>query len=115
MVEGDTVPRRDPSARRWGLWAALVLLVLVLLMVLVFLAREYEEGRDQQALDQESATVVGDIRNALLRNVQTLQALHAAWPPPPDIVDHRGQRACSRQHREMAAASSGATNRSDWA
>ncbi|MDP1530488.1 MAG: PAS domain S-box protein [Rhodoferax sp.] len=80
MVEGDTVPRRDPSARRWGLWAALVLLVLVLLMVLVFLAREYEEGRDQQALDQESATVVGDIRNALLRNVQTLQSLNSVAP-----------------------------------
>jgi two-component system sensor histidine kinase DctS len=80
MVEGDTIPRSDPSARRWGLWAALVLLVVVLLMVLVFLAREYEEGRDQQALDQESAAVVGDIRNALLRNVQTLQSLNSVAP-----------------------------------
>lgn len=80
MVEGDTIPRSDPSARRWGLWAALVLLVLVLLVVLVFLAREYEEGRDQQALDQESAAVVSDIRNALLRNVQTLQSLNSVAP-----------------------------------
>lgn len=80
MVEGNTFPRGDPSARRWGLWATLVLLVLVLLVVLVFLAREYEEGREQQALDQEAAAVVSDIRNALLRNVQTLQSLNSVAP-----------------------------------
>ena len=80
MVEGDTFPRSDPSARRWGLWATLVMLVLVLLVVLVFLAREYEEGREQQALEQESAAVVSDIRNALLRNVQTLQSLNSVAP-----------------------------------
>ncbi|GAA6142185.1 ATP-binding protein [Hydrogenophaga sp. 5NK40-0174] len=55
----------------------MLLLVLSLLAVLVFLAGEYEEGRDQAELEQQSRTVVSDIRGALLRNVQTLQALQS--------------------------------------
>ena len=37
---------------RWLLWAVLLLLVGMLLTVLVFLAAEYEVGRDQAALEQ---------------------------------------------------------------
>ena len=81
MSEGQTTERNDPGSRRWGLWATLVLLVVALLVVLVFLAREYEEARDQQALEQEAAAVVSDIRNELLRNVQTLQSLNSVSPP----------------------------------
>lgn len=67
---------------RWPLWGALLLLVAALLAVLVFLAAEYEVGRDQAALDQDATTVVGEIRSALLRNVQTLQSLNAFSPTP---------------------------------
>ena len=67
---------------RWPLWGALVLLVGALLTVVVFLAAEYEVGRDQAALDQDTQAVAGDIRSALLRNVQTLQSLHAFSPTP---------------------------------
>jgi two-component system sensor histidine kinase DctS len=77
----------------------LLLLVLALLLVLVFLAREYEEGRDQQALEQEAASVVSDIRNALLRNVQTLQSLNSVSP----TVDswHAPAAELLSQHREI--------------
>ena len=70
------------KSHRWPLWGALLLLVAALLAVLVFLAAEYEVGRDQAALDQDATTVVGEIRSALLRNVQTLQSLNAFSPTP---------------------------------
>jgi two-component system sensor histidine kinase DctS len=66
--------------RRWLLWGALLLLVAALLGVLVFLAAEYEETRDQEALERDAGTLAGDIRNALVRNVQTLQSLHSVSP-----------------------------------
>jgi two-component system, LuxR family, sensor histidine kinase DctS len=68
------------ASRRWLLWGALLLLVVALLVVLVFLAAEYEEGRDQSALDTDVATAASDIRAGLLRNVQTLQSLHSVAP-----------------------------------
>ncbi len=67
-------------SRRWLLWGALLLLVGLLLGVLVFLAAEYEESRDQAALEHDAAQVASDIRSALFRNVQTLQSLHSVAP-----------------------------------
>ncbi len=87
-------------SRRWLLWGALLLLVLMLLVVLVFLATEYEEGRDQTALEQEAATLVSDIRSNLLRNVQTLQSLHSL-APTVDTWEAPAAELLSR-HREMA-------------
>ncbi|MFN7120436.1 MAG: two-component system sensor histidine kinase NtrB [Hydrogenophaga sp.] len=99
MSEVASTERSDAGSRRWGLWATLVLLVVALLVVLVFLAREYEEARDQQALEQEAAAVVSDIRNELLRNVQTLQSLNSVSPtadswnaPAAELI---------AQHREL--------------
>lgn len=66
--------------RRWLLWGALLLLVVALLGVLVFLAAEYEEARDQEALERDASTVASDIRSGLVRNVQTLQSLHSVAP-----------------------------------
>ena len=68
------------ASRRWLLWGALLLLVVALLVVLVFLAAEYEEGRDQSALEADVAVTASDIRAGLLRNVQTLQSLHSVAP-----------------------------------
>ncbi|MDZ4101059.1 MAG: PAS domain S-box protein [Hydrogenophaga sp.] len=99
VAKGQAPERTDPSARRWGLWATLVLLVLALLVVLVFLAREYEEARDQQALEQEAAAVVSDIRNAFLRNVQTLQSLNSV-SPTADSWSAPAAELLS-QHREL--------------
>ena len=98
-AEGQDAERNDTGARRWGLWAALLLLVVALLVVLVFLAREYEEARDQQALEQEAAAVVSDIRNELVRNVQTLQSLNSVSP----TADSWNAPAAEllAQHREL--------------
>ncbi|MDM7944476.1 MAG: PAS domain S-box protein [Hydrogenophaga sp.] len=99
MSEGRASDRNDPGSRRWVLWATLVLLVVALLVVLVFLAREYEEAREQQALEQEAAAMVSDMRNALLRNVQTLQSLNSVAP----TADSWGAPAAEMlaQHREL--------------
>ena len=84
---------------RWLLWGALLLLTAALLSVLVFLAAEYELSRDQAQLEEDVSTVVGDIRGALLRNVQTLQSLHSvasspsAWDAPASEL--------LQAHREM--------------
>ena len=67
---------------RWPLWGALVALVGALLAVLVFLAAEYELGRDQSSLEHDADNVVTDVRSALLHNVQSLQSLNAFSPTP---------------------------------
>lgn len=85
--------------RRRLLWVALLLLVLALLGVLVFLAAEYEEVRDQSALEADAEALSSDIRSALVRNVQTLQSLYSlaaspgAWSAPAAEV--------LAEHREM--------------
>ena len=80
----DATPpaRSGLRSRRWLLWGALLLLVAALLGVRVFLAGEYEEARDQAALERDAATVASDIRSGLVRNVQTLQSLHSVAPTP---------------------------------
>ncbi len=69
-------------SRRWQLWAALLLLVGALLGVLLFLAAEYEESRDQTQLERDAQLLANDLRNELLRNVQTLQSLQNSAPSP---------------------------------
>jgi two-component system sensor histidine kinase DctS len=84
---------------RWRLWAALLLLVVSLLVVLVFLAAKYEESRDQDALEQDAATLTNDIRGNLLRNVQTLQSLHSVAPTAESWAHPAAELLA--QHREM--------------
>jgi len=67
-----------PRSRRRLLWAALVLLVLSMLSTLVWLAGRYEVTQVQSQIERDAADAVSDIRMALTRNVQTLQALQYA-------------------------------------
>ncbi|MCW5236799.1 two-component system sensor histidine kinase NtrB [Verminephrobacter eiseniae] len=85
--------------RRWSLWTALVLLVCAMLAILVWLAGRYEASQVQSQLEHDAADAVSDIRTALTRNLQSLQALTAGDP---------GQRAWEarasdllRQRREL--------------
>lgn len=83
--------------RRWSLWGVLVLLVLAMLSTLVWLAGRYEISQWQSRLERDTGDAVSDIRTALTRNVQTLQALqfanHAAsaWQQDASnlLRDHR--------------------------
>ncbi|WP_034388504.1 PAS domain S-box protein [Comamonas composti] len=72
--------------RRWSLWTLLVVLVLSMLITLVWLAGRYEASQVQDKLERDTANAVADIRSALGRNLQDLQALNAPsrtdadWP-----------------------------------
>ena len=85
--------------RRWLLWGALLLLVLALLGVLVFLAAEYEEARDQEALERDASALASDIRSGLVRNVQTLQSLHSVSPTADSWQEPAADLLA--QHREL--------------
>ena len=86
------------EARRWVLWGTLLLLVVVLLSALAWLALRYEKAQMQDQLERDTVDAVGDVRAAMQRNVQTLQALQpeapspAAWVAPAEEV--------LRNHRE---------------
>ncbi len=67
-----------PQLRRWGLWGLLTVLVLTMLTTLVWLAGRYEVAQEQSRLERDAADAVSDIRTALTRNVQSLQALQYA-------------------------------------
>jgi two-component system, LuxR family, sensor histidine kinase DctS len=87
------------ASRRWLLWGALLLLVAALLGVLVFLAAEYEEARDQEALERDAGALAGDVRSGLVRNVQTLQALHSVAPTIGSWLEPAAELLA--QHREL--------------
>jgi two-component system sensor histidine kinase DctS len=69
-------------AQRWVLWGSLVALVAALLVTLIWLAGRYEASQVQSHLERDNAEALGDIRSALTRNVQSLQALQAGSPTP---------------------------------
>ncbi len=73
-------PRRVSSWRRWSLWALLGVLVVGLLVTLVYLAARYEASQAQSNVERDVADALSDIRSALTRNVQTLQALQSGSP-----------------------------------
>ncbi|MGA8514893.1 MAG: PAS domain-containing sensor histidine kinase, partial [Burkholderiaceae bacterium] len=84
--------------RRGALWVLLVVLVLALLATLVWLAGRYEASQVQSRLERDAADASSDIRAALTRNVQNLQALQSqqqasAWSQEASTV--------LREHREM--------------
>ncbi len=87
-----------PQVRRWVLWGLLVVLVLTMLSTLVWLAGRYEVSQLQSRLERDAADAVTDIRTALTRNVQSLQALQYAdrsatpWEQDAQVL--------LREHRE---------------
>jgi two-component system sensor histidine kinase DctS len=84
--------------RRWSLWLLLVLLVFSMLSTLVWLAGRYEVSQVQTRIERDASDAVTDIRTALTRNAQSLQALQfadrTAVPWAQDAA------ALLREHRE---------------
>ena len=66
-------------SRRGALWVLLVILIAALLVILIWLAGRYEASQLQSRLERDASESVGDIRSALTRNVQSLQALQYAF------------------------------------
>jgi two-component system, LuxR family, sensor histidine kinase DctS len=91
-------PRRLSVWRRWSLWALLIALVAALLVTLVWLAGRYEASQVQSKLERDTADALGDIRSALIRNVQNLQALQAGHHAPAGWTDEAARLL--REHRE---------------
>jgi two-component system, LuxR family, sensor histidine kinase DctS len=91
-------PRRIPAYRRWSLWALLIALVAALLVTLVWLAGRYEASQVQSKLERDTADALSDIRSALTRNVQSLQALQAGHPTRASWSNEAA--ALLREHRE---------------
>ena len=92
-------PRMPPAWRRRGLWSALVVLVIALLATLVWLAGRYEASQVQSRLERDAAEAVGEVRSALTRNAQSLQALQFNEPTPN--VWHGEAQDFLREHREL--------------
>ena len=72
--------RRLSSWRRWSLWVLLGVLVVATLVTLVWLAARYEASVAQSDVERDAADALSDIRSALTRNVQELQALQSGHP-----------------------------------
>ena len=68
--------------RRWSLWALLLMLITAMFILLVWLSARYEASQLQLRLDRYTAEVNADIRAALARNVQSMQAIHADSSDP---------------------------------
>jgi two-component system sensor histidine kinase DctS len=86
-----------PSRRR-VLWALLVLLVVAMLSTLVWLAGRYEVSQVQNRIERDAADAVSDIRTALTRNVQSLQALQYA--DRASVPWQQDATVLLREHRE---------------
>ena len=93
-----TVLPIGPQARRWGLWGLLVVLVLSMLSTLVWLAGRYEVSQVQSRIERDAADAVSDIRTALTRNVQSLQALQYA--DRTTALWEQDAHTLLREHRE---------------
>ncbi len=87
-----------PQVRRWVLWGLLVILVLSMLSTLVWLAGRYEVSQVQSRIERDAADAVSDIRTALTRNVQSLQALQYA--DRSSVTWAQDAHALLREHRE---------------
>lgn len=113
---GEAASRAEPFSdrrrwsRRWGLWALLVALLLGLLSTLVWLAGRYESSQVQSRLEQDAVQTTTDIRAALARNVQGIQALQAsspdpaAWRVPASALLHEHREMLRLEWRDVALA-----------
>ncbi len=96
---GRNLDRPRSTLRRRTLWSLLVLLVVAMLAMLVWLAGVYETAQVQGRLERDAAHAVGEIRAALVRNVQGLQALQYSDPTPNSWnID---AASFLREHREI--------------
>ena len=90
------VPRKG---RRLALWVALVALLLVAQSLLVWLTINYETNRAQEQVELVAASAAGDVRQALARHQQSLQAL--LWNDPPTTQWRAEAAALLRLRREV--------------
>lgn len=93
------LPPRPRRLRRALLWTTLVALLLVAQSLLVWLTLNFESNRAQEAVDGVTAAVVVDLRQALRRDEQNLQAL--SWNDPTPEEWHAEAAELLRGRREL--------------
>ncbi len=81
FTPAPALPARPRVWRRALLWGALVSLLLVAQSLLVWLTLDYENNRAQEQVDAAAVASIGELRQALNRDLQDLQAL--TWNNPP--------------------------------
>ncbi len=74
------IPHLRTRTRRALLWGALMGLLVVAQSLLVWLTVNYESSRAQEQVEATSASVAADVKQALSRDLQSLQAL--LWNDP---------------------------------
>ena len=74
------LPSSRPRGRRIALWSLLVALLVVAQSLLVYLTIKYESARSQEQVESAAASAAADVRQALARHQQGLQAL--LWNDP---------------------------------
>ncbi|GAB4568106.1 MAG: PAS domain S-box protein [Rhizobacter sp.] len=95
-------PASAAQPRRWRralLWGTLVGLLLVAQSLLVWLTLDYENNRAQEQVDAAAAVSIGDLRQALGRDLQSLQAL--TWNAPPLLQWRADAADLLRARREL--------------
>ncbi len=98
-VANGAAPQRWRRWRRPALWAALVVLLVVAQTLLVVLTLSYEASRAQDQVDAAAAEVAADLKQALGRDLQSLQAL--LWNDPPTPQWRADSAELLRQRREL--------------
>ena len=81
MPNGGAATSR-PRSRRLALWGALVVLLVVAQSLLVYLTANHERVRAQEQVEAAATAAAADVRQALSRQQQSLQALQWSDPSP---------------------------------
>ncbi|HVZ47098.1 MAG TPA: ATP-binding protein [Ramlibacter sp.] len=92
-------PKWLSASLRWLLWGVLAFLLIALVGTVVWLAGRYETSRAQASVERDAADALGDLRSALTRNLQSLQALQAGEPTREAWM--HSAAAMLHDHREL--------------
>jgi two-component system, LuxR family, sensor histidine kinase DctS len=90
---------RPSRRRRVALWGVLIGLIAVAQSLLIWLTLEYESNRAQEQTELAVASVAADVKQALSRQQQSVQAL--VWHDPPPAQWRAESATLLQAHREM--------------
>ncbi len=90
---------RPSRRRRVALWVTLVGLIAVAQSLLIWLTLEYESSRVQEQTELAAASVAADVKQALSRHQQSVQAL--VWHDPPQAQWQADAVALLQARREL--------------
>jgi len=93
------MPHSRSRGRRAALWGALMALLVVAQSMLVWFTLNYESSRAQERVDTVAAAVVADVKLALSRDLQSLQAL--LWNNPTPSQWRSDAAQLLHAHREI--------------